>query len=114
VYKGISCNKPFIVFSTPYFLEDLRSLGFETFSPYINESYDQITDNQERLNTIVAEIERLVNLPPTLLEEILAECGKIAERNLSRLKVMTQDTGWSNNFIFVQDNIKPNATLQIL
>jgi hypothetical protein len=62
----------------------------------------------------VAEIERLVNLPTNLLEEVLTECGKIAERNLARLKVMTQDTGWSDNFSFVQNHIKSDATLRIL
>ena len=85
VYKGIACEKPFLVFGTPFMLEDVRKLGFETFSPYIDETYDTISDNQERLNTIAKEIDRLVKLPPAEYQQVLIECKKIARRNLEKL-----------------------------
>jgi hypothetical protein len=80
-YKPIACAAPFIVFSTPYYLEDLRNLGFETFSPYINESYDQEEDNQERLNMIVDEIERICNLDDVNYSNLIDNCKKIADKN---------------------------------
>lgn len=32
---------PFIVYGSPFTLKSLRELGFKTFSPFIDESYDE-------------------------------------------------------------------------
>jgi hypothetical protein len=83
--KPIACARPFIAFSTPYFLEDVRQLGFETFSPYINEDYDKEHNNHKRLNMIVDEIERIVNLPVDEYTTLVKNCQSIAVRNQQRL-----------------------------
>jgi hypothetical protein len=41
-------GKPFIVLSGQHFLKHLRSIGFKTFHPIIDESYDNIADIHER------------------------------------------------------------------
>lgn len=46
--KPMMCNKPFIVLGSKHFLKNLRNLGFKTFHPIINESYDEIDDLVER------------------------------------------------------------------
>jgi hypothetical protein len=43
----------------PGALKLLRELGFKTFSPYIDESYDEIEDTNLRLQAIYAEIVKL-------------------------------------------------------
>jgi hypothetical protein len=85
-YKAIACQRPFIEFSTPYILEDLRSLGFKTFSPFIDESYDCEVDNHKRLNMIVDEIERICNLNSSDYRELVNNCKIIAKENLDFLK----------------------------
>ncbi len=80
-YKVIACTRPFIVFATPYFLEDIRNLGYKTFSPYINENYDTETDNHKRLNMIVEEVNRICNLPESEYREIVKNCRDIAKFN---------------------------------
>ena len=84
-YKSIACNRPFIVYATPYWLEDLRNLGFKTFSPYINEDYDRITDSLVRLNMIVNEIERISKLSNDEFKKLTIACQKIAEFNYNKL-----------------------------
>jgi hypothetical protein len=42
-------------------LEYLKSLGYKTFHPYINESYDEIVDDKLRMDAITTEILRLNN-----------------------------------------------------
>ena len=42
------CNKPFIVLSGKGFPKNLRDIGFKTFHPVIDESYDDIDDTYER------------------------------------------------------------------
>lgn len=80
-YKPIACRKPFIVFSTPFFLKEFRKLGYKTFSPYIDESYDTIEDDNERLNAIVNEIERLCELPDEEFNDLMLQCTEIANFN---------------------------------
>lgn len=84
-YKPIACKKPFIAFSTPYWLEDLKNLGFKTFHPYINEDYDRIENNLERLNMIVNEIERISNLDDKQFYKLIKRCNSIVEHNYNLL-----------------------------
>jgi hypothetical protein len=46
--KALISGKPFIVLSGKHFLKNLRSIGFKTFSPIIDESYDEIDNLEER------------------------------------------------------------------
>ena len=59
IYKPISMKHPFILVSRANSLKWLRKFGFKTFSPYINESYDDETDDDTRMNMIVDEVKRL-------------------------------------------------------
>ena len=85
-YKAIACSRPFITFATPYFLEDLRNLGYNTFSPYIDESYDTEVDNVKRLNLIVAEVQRICNLSEDDYSQLVSNCRSIAEFNQTYFK----------------------------
>ena len=112
--KPIACCKPFIAFSTPYFLEDVHQLGFETFSPYINESYDLETDNQKRLNMIVDEIERITTLPADEYHTLVENCHSIAVRNQQKLLSKKDNLQYNEKFNFLRDYFEPQSNIQIL
>ena len=112
--KPIACARPFIAFATPCFLEDVRHLGFETFSPYINENYDLETDNQKRLNMIVDEIERIVNLPSNEYAELVKNCQSVALRNQQKLLSKKDNLTYNNDFNFLRDYLEPQSNIQIL
>jgi len=84
-YKPIACKKPFMVFSTPYFLEDLKKMGYKTFNGCIDESYDLEVDNFKRLNLIVSEIERISKLSENEYKKLLEDMNEICEHNYKLL-----------------------------
>jgi len=59
IFKPIAHRHPFILVSTPGSLVELRKLGYRTFNPIIDETYDTIEDCAERMLAILKEIERL-------------------------------------------------------
>jgi len=62
-YKPIVSLTPFIMFGSPYMMKNLREVqGFKTFSPWIDESYDEEENHEKRLYMIVNEIKRLCSI----------------------------------------------------
>lgn len=61
-FKPIYFMQPFVIITTPYFLKNLHDLGYQTFSHWIDESYDNILDDYERcfsaLNSAVKFFDR--------------------------------------------------------
>lgn len=85
-FKPVAMRHPFIIVSTPHFLEKFKDLGYKSFSPWINEDYDKENDDAIRMMMIVREIERLVNLSTEELEEFLTAMRDICEHNYQLLK----------------------------
>ena len=66
-WRPIMNLQPFIFIGNPGSLEQLREFGFKTFHPFIDESYDLIKDDRQRLLAIEQEIKKLAEMP---IEEI--------------------------------------------
>jgi len=62
VFKPIANFQPFVFVAYPGALKLLRELGFKTFSPLIDESYDNEPDEAIRLHMIHAEITRICSM----------------------------------------------------
>jgi hypothetical protein len=60
-FKPIAFMHPFILMSQPYSLQILRDLGYKTFHPYIDESYDDECNDMRRIGLIENEIEKFSN-----------------------------------------------------
>lgn len=61
IFKPISNLQPFIVIGDYKTLDELQKLGFKTFSPFIDESYDTEIDPRKRFEKIEIEIQKLKN-----------------------------------------------------
>jgi len=59
IFKPIVFKHPFIFMGWPGALQELKKLGYKTFSPYIDETYDTIEDDFQRYSMITKEILRL-------------------------------------------------------
>ncbi len=59
IWKDIMCFHPFLLVSNPGSLEQLRELGYRTFSPYINEKYDEENNFDSRSEMLFLEMKRL-------------------------------------------------------
>jgi hypothetical protein len=79
--RPIACGHPFMLVAGPGSLEYLRSYGFKTFSPWIDESYDQEPDVVKRMKMVVDQMTRIENLSATDKKHMLAQLKKIAVYN---------------------------------
>ena len=61
IFKPLSNLQPFIVLGDYGTLAELKRLGFKTFEPFIDESYDLEIDPKIRIVKIEKEIEKLAN-----------------------------------------------------
>jgi hypothetical protein len=59
-FKAIALEMPFVLVAPAHSLQYLREYGFQTFAPYIDESYDAIEDpilRIERVTAVLLEIQ---------------------------------------------------------
>lgn len=84
-FKSIAFKQPFIIISLPGTLEIIRKLGYKTFSPWIDESYDTVESGIDRLRKISLEVKRLCELDENTIEEYRKELIPIIEYNYNLL-----------------------------
>lgn len=76
--KALMTGRPFIVLSNPGYLRRLRSFGFQTFSQFIDESYDDIENDHERWIKALEQLYKFVEMPR---DQILPLMSSVLEHN---------------------------------
>lgn len=71
VAKPIIAKRPFIAFCGQYYLKNLRSLGFKTFSDAVNENYDNEPNDQVRWQAAWIQLDKLCKLDPYMVYDML-------------------------------------------
>jgi len=84
-FKPIAMRHPFLLVSVPRSLEIYKAMGYKTFSPIIDESYDLETNDGKRMLMIVKEIRRLCDLQENELFEFIQHAREICEHNFQTL-----------------------------
>lgn len=79
--KVIEQGQPFIVLGGKFSLAYLKSLGYKTFHPYIDETYDTASDSH-RFDLIKKEISRLASLPQDKFVDLCSKLGEISLYNV--------------------------------
>ena len=59
-FKPIFNNQFFVVVSSADHLRHLRDLGYQTFGRFIDESYDSVTNNQDRFEAVLGLTKSLI------------------------------------------------------
>lgn len=85
IFKTIAMGHPFVLVTAPESLQYLKKLGYKTFHPYINETYDSILDHGDRLLAIVDEIERLCKMDKVEFKNWRASILPIVKHNYTML-----------------------------
>ena len=83
--KPIGHNHPFIVFGSKGTLRELRRMGFRTFEPFIDESYDLMEKAEDRFNIILKEVIRLCNMTDSDKLKWMKNIKHIIEYNRNHL-----------------------------
>lgn len=84
-FRPIAYKQPFIMVSVPYTLDFLHELGYKTFHPLIDESYDTEKNDGQRMLMIVKEIEKICKLTQKELKELSLEFKDICNHNQKKL-----------------------------
>lgn len=89
-FKPIAYYHPFILLSVPGSLQALRDIGYKTFHPWVDESYDKEPNDSKRLKMCVEEVQRLCSLSDQEVERFISETKPMVEHNFQML--MTRET----------------------
>lgn len=87
IWKPIAMAHPWIAVANAGYYRDLHNLGFQTFDPIIDESFDQIDDNQRRLERIADLVEDLCCQD---LASLSSQCYNVCKYNQQHLAEMRQ------------------------
>ena len=84
-FKPIAVGHPFIIYGNKHSLRYLRDLGYQTFSPYINEAYDDL-NGWDRLIAIVKELERIKSFTNQQKVDWFKQIIPILKHNKSKIE----------------------------
>lgn len=79
--KPIITKTPFLILSTQGYLNFLREMGFKTFHPYIDETYDLESDLETRVEMVIESLEKIIY---TGTEKIYKNVSFILEHNYKK------------------------------
>jgi hypothetical protein len=91
IFKPIVSRMPFVLVGPAHNLKYLREYGFKTFSPWIDESYDDIEDPILRMKAIGDTMTKICSYSESELFDMLQEMSPVLEHNYNRF--------YSNEFI---------------
>lgn len=101
--KALIAKRLFVMFAGAYYLQNLRELGFKTFSNVIDESYDLEEDHNKRHQMAFDQVSYLCNQDQTA---ILEATKPTLEHNYNLL--MSQD--WHQYYLdLIQSRILPQS-----
>jgi hypothetical protein len=57
-FKPLACCQPFVILGSRHSLKYLQKMGFKTFHPFIDESYDDLND-EDRFRAVAKAIKKI-------------------------------------------------------
>jgi hypothetical protein len=87
--RPIACKRMFIIVGAPGVLTILHKKGFKTFSPFINEDYDNIKNNTKRFHAVTTEIKKVLTMSTDNIKKAMYQYSDCLEHNLLVLQNLT-------------------------
>ena len=87
-YKCFWMKHPFILAGNYQTLKLLKQDGFKTFHPYIDESYDDIKDRNERISEIIKQVKILCNKTDRKWNEFMSKISSVLIHNYNHAKFL--------------------------
>ena len=87
-FKFIAYGHPFIIAGNKYSLKHLKELGYKTFRPFIDESYDEL-ETWERYEAIIVALNKIKSMTQEQRLAWFAGMKDILEFNANHLKTTT-------------------------
>jgi peptidoglycan/xylan/chitin deacetylase (PgdA/CDA1 family) len=86
IFKPVIYMQPFILVGPVHGLELFQSMGYKTFEPFIDESYDYEVNPKKRFALIEKEIDRLYNLGDIELIKMSYNLMPILQHNVNNMR----------------------------
>lgn len=99
IFKPIINFQPFLFIAYPGALALLHKLGFKTFAPLIDESYDNELNDVKRLNMIYAELNRICNMRKEEIHAWYWSMEEILIYNYNHFLNIWQDESHTGNLL---------------
>lgn len=91
IWKPIAIGHPWICAANYGYYKDMRNLGFQTFSNIIDESFDEIENDQERIERIAVVIQDLCRSDlPAFLAAAEPVC-KYNQQHLAEMRIKVRE-----------------------
>ena len=104
INKCLLAGQPFIVVSSPKYLDFLKKLGFKTFNMWWDESYDNEYNDETRKKKIEKVIKYISELTITQCEQIYEEMIPTLKHNQRILKKISKNRILNNYSLVEFDN----------
>lgn len=93
ILMPIKVYRPFLLVGPAHSLEYLKSLGFQTFDRWFDESYDTETDHVKRMSKLLIEIDKVNNYTYNECKDMLNDMKDILEHNFHNLQYLLKQEG---------------------
>ena len=100
--KPIGTKTPFLILSTPEYLDYLHTLGFKTFNTLISEAYDSEYNLELRIDMILEQLQDIVD---NGAEDFYRACSSILDHNHNKLAEHS-GLGTYNMDLFISENLE--------
>jgi hypothetical protein len=87
IWKPIAIGHPYIAVSNAGYYRDMHNLGFKTFGHLIDESFDSIDNNQDRLERTACVVEDLCQQDLASFSTAAQEVCKYNQQHLADLRI---------------------------
>jgi hypothetical protein len=101
-WKPLLVGHPFLTFGNKGTLNYLKSIGYMTFDKWIDESYDDMEDENDRYKALVFELNKFNSKSIDELKQIRQEMKPILTHNQIMFRKMFRNRyDWSNNSLLL-------------
>lgn len=90
-WRCILLEQPFFVLARKGYWEKMRELGYKSYSPYIDETYDTLNCEFERISALSAEVKRLAEMPEDEYCRLIRALKRVARDNKKIMLERTKD-----------------------
>jgi hypothetical protein len=81
IMRPVIAGRPFVLVGAAHTIEFLHHLGFQTFNDYWNESYDTMTDPNQRFEAVCSVVKEIASWPIDLCRDHLKSMQPILQHN---------------------------------
>lgn len=86
IFKPVIFMQPFVMFNQYSSLKEFKSMGFETFENYIDETYDNIKNDEERFYSAVGSVKQFIKQKDKTVYNLFKDLVPVLSHNFFNAK----------------------------